>query len=128
MFRAAFSDPMIQELHLFLGMEPMLATGHDGQFSMVLLGKCRYRFKGCHIVMLTVQNTGRDIPDDRMLPHIAKILPRQRLSEICGDFPFLGKLLFSHIRPLHHIADQGFHIHNGRDQISPVNQHFIQRG
>ena len=40
MFRAAFSDPMIQELHLFLGMKPMIATGHNGQFSLVLLGKC----------------------------------------------------------------------------------------
>ena len=47
MFRITFSDPMIQELHLFLGMEPMLATGHDGQVSMVLLGKCRYHFNGC---------------------------------------------------------------------------------
>ena len=113
MFRAAFSDPMIQELHLFLGMKPMLATGHDGQTSLVLLGKCRYRFKGCQVVMLTVKNTGGNIPDDRMLSHIAKILPRQRLSEICGNFLFLGKLLFSHIRPLHHIADQVFHIYDG---------------
>ena len=31
---------MIQKLHLFLGMEPMLPVRHDGQISMVLLGKC----------------------------------------------------------------------------------------
>lgn len=53
----------------------MLATGHDGQISMVPLGKCRYRFNGCQVVMLTVQNAGGDIPDDRVLAHIAKILP-----------------------------------------------------
>ena len=47
MFRITFSDPMIKELHLFLSMEPVLAAGHDGQASMVLLGKCRYRFNGC---------------------------------------------------------------------------------
>ena len=55
--------------------EAMLATGHDGQISMVPLGKCRYRFNGCQVVMLTVENTGRDIPDNRVLAHIAKILP-----------------------------------------------------
>ena len=109
-------------------MEPMLATGHDGQISMVLLGKCRYCFNRCQIVMLTVENTGGDIPDDRMLPHITKVIPRQRFSEIRGDFPFLGKLLFGHIRPLHHIASQVLHIHDWGDEISPVNQCFIQRG
>lgn len=106
----------------------MLATGHDGQISMVPLGKCRYRFNGCQIVMLTVENTGGDISADRVLPHIAKILPGQRFSEIRGDFPFLGKLPFSHIRPLHHIANQVLHIHDRRDEIRPVNQCFIQRG
>ena len=118
---------MVQKLHLFLDMEPMLATGHDGQISMVPLGKCRYCFNRCQIVMLTVENTGRDIPDDRMLPHITKVISRQRFSEICGDFPFLGKLLFRHIRPLHHIADQVFHIHDRRDEKGVVHQRFIQR-
>ena len=66
---------MVQKLHLFLGMEPMLATGHDGQISMVPLGKCQYCFNRCQIVMLTVENTGGDIPDNRVLAHIAKILP-----------------------------------------------------
>lgn len=106
----------------------MLATGHDGQISMVPLGKCRYCFNRCQVVMLTVQNAGGDIPDDRVLPHIAKVLPGQRFSEIRGDFPFLGKLLFGHIRPLHHIANQVLHIHDRRDEIRPVNQRFIQRG
>ena len=78
--------------------------------------------------MFAVQNTSGDIPDDRMHPNITQILPRQRLSEICGDFQFLGKFLFGHPRPLHHITDQFFHIHDWRDQISPVNQRFIQRG
>ena len=58
---------MIQKLHLFLGMEPMLPVRHDGQISMVQFGKCRYRFNGCQVVMLTVENTGRDIPDNRVL-------------------------------------------------------------
>ena len=106
----------------------MLATGHDGQISMVLGCKCRYRFNGCQVVMLTVQNAGGDIPDDRVPAHIAKILPGQRFSEIRGDFPFLGKLLFGHIRPLHHIANQVLHIHDRRDEIRPVHQRFIQRG
>lgn len=30
--------------------------------------------------------------------------------------------------PLHHIANQVLHIHDRRDEISPVNQRFIQRG
>ena len=108
-------------------MEPMLATGHDGQICMMLPCKCRYRFDGCQVIVLAIQNTGWDIPDDRMLPHIAKILPRQRFSKICGDFPFLGKFLFGHIRPLHHLADQVFHIHDRSDEIGPVDQRFIQR-
>lgn len=106
----------------------MLATGHDGQISMVLGCKCGYCFNGCQVVMLTVQNAGGDIPDNRVLAHIAKILPGQRFSEIRGDFPFLGKLLFGHIRPLHHIANQVLHIHDRRDEIRPVHQRFIQRG
>ena len=53
---SAFFDPIIQKLHLFPGMEPMLPVGHDGQIRMVPLGKCRYRFNGCQVVVLTVEN------------------------------------------------------------------------
>ena len=126
-FSTLLSDPLIQKPHLFLCMEPMLATGHDGQICVVSPCKCRYRFDGCQVIVLAIQNTGWDIPDDRMLPHIAKILPRQCFSKICGDFPFLGKCLFGHIRPLHHIADQVFHIHDRRDEKGVVHQRFIQR-
>ena len=66
---------MIQKLHLFLGMEPMLPVRHDSQISMVLRCKCRYRFNGCQVVVLAVQDAGGDIPDDRVLTHIAKIRP-----------------------------------------------------
>ena len=55
--------------------KPHCNIGTIGQASMVLLGKCRYRFNGCQVVMLAVENTGRDIPDNRVLAHIAKILP-----------------------------------------------------
>lgn len=53
----------------------MLAAGHDGQSCMVLRRKYRYRFDRCQVIVLTVENTGGDIPDDRVLPHIAKVLP-----------------------------------------------------
>ena len=119
---------MIQKLHLLLGMEPMLTTRHDSQSCIVLRRKYRYRFDRCQVIVLTVENTGGNISGNRMLPHIAKVIPGQRFFKICGDFPFLGKLLFGHIRPLHHIADQVFHIHDRRDEISPANQRFIQRG
>ena len=39
--------PAVQKGKLAFGVEPVLAAGHDGQASMVLLGKCRYRFNGC---------------------------------------------------------------------------------
>ena len=106
----------------------MLPVGHNGQICMVLRCKRRYRFYRCQFVMLAVQNTGWDIPDDRMLPHIAKVILGQRFSEICGDFPFLGKLLLGHIRPLHHIANQVFHIYDRREEKGVVYQRFIQRG
>ena len=121
------SDPSIQKLHLFPGMEPVLPAGHNGQICMMLPCKCRYRFDGCQVIVLAVENTGGNIPDDRVFPHVTKICPGQRFPELRGDFPLLGKLLFGHIRPLHHLADQVFHIHNRRDQISPVNQRIIQR-
>ena len=66
---------MIQKLHLFLGMEPMLPVRHDGQISMVLRCKRRYCFDRCQVVVLAVQDAGGDIPDDRVLTHIAKIRP-----------------------------------------------------
>ena len=60
--RFLFFQPMIQKLHLFLGMEPMLATGHDGEFCVVTLGKRRYGFHGGQIVVFAVQNLRRNIP------------------------------------------------------------------
>ena len=103
------SDPSIQKLHLFPGMEPVLPAGHNGQICMMLPCKCRYRFDGCQVIVLAVENTGGNIPDDRVFPHVTKIRPGQRFPELRGDFPLLGKLLFGHIRPLHHLADQVFH-------------------
>lgn len=58
----SLSNPIVQKLHLFLGMEPMLAAGHDSQICMVLLCKCGYRFYRCQVIVLAVQNAGGNIP------------------------------------------------------------------
>ena len=60
----------------------------------------------------------------RMLPHIAKIVPRQRFAKLSGNFRFFRKLLLCHARPRHHFAYQLFHINNRRDKICPVNKRF----
>ena len=54
---------MIQKLHLFPGMEPVLPAGHNGQICMMLPCKCRYRFDGCQVIVLAVENTGGNIPE-----------------------------------------------------------------
>ena len=62
-------DPFIQKPQLLVGMKPMLAAGQDGQLGMVLLGKCRYRFYGCQVIVFAVQNFSVRREKDRLLPH-----------------------------------------------------------
>ena len=90
-----FYYPIIQKLHLFFGVEPMLAVFHNGQLGVVLFGKSGDGFIRCEVILAAVENGGRRVPFDRMLAHITEILPRQVLAERGVEDPF-----FFQVRPL----------------------------
>ena len=52
-----------------------------------------------------------------MLPNIAQIIPRQVFAEGRCDYALRFKLKLSYIGPSHHIADQPFHIDDGRNKV-----------
>ena len=113
-----------------MNVDEAMSPPHDGW------GSAWYRLANADTVSMDVRlsgspyrNAGGNILDDRVLPHIGKDTPHDSVSpKSVAISPFLGKLLFGHIRPLHHIANLFPPYPRPRDEIRPVNQCFIQRG
>lgn len=68
-------EPVIEELHLLLRVEPVLTVLHNGNTHMMRLSKIHNCIDGCQIVCASVENIGRNVPVHRMLSHIGKVLP-----------------------------------------------------
>ena len=68
-------DPLIQNIHLFLCMEPVLPLLHNGERRAGLRGESGDGLPGSQMILSAIQNTGGNAPADGMLPHIAQVLP-----------------------------------------------------
>ena len=71
-------NPPVQERHLLLGVEPVLATGHHLERGAGPAGEIVDRRQRSEIVILPVEDMRRHSPVDRVLPHVAQMLLVQR--------------------------------------------------
>ena len=69
------AEPIVQKLHLFLCVEPVLTVLHYGKVCALFFRKFGYGFSGGQVILSTIQNAGWDVPFNRMLAHIAQIFP-----------------------------------------------------
>lgn len=115
-----FAEPAVEERHLFRGVEPVFAAGHDRELCADPGGERGHRFGRGQEIAAAVQNAGGDGPSKGMIPHVAKPVPGECFAEADGDFFSGAELVLRDVRPRHHVRDQLFHVHDGRNEQRAV--------
>lgn len=123
-----FADPAVEESHLFWGVEPVFAAGHDRELRADPGGECGHCFGLGQEIAFAVQDAGRDGPSNGMPAHVAEPVPGERLAETDRDFLSGAEFVLRDVCLCHHVRDQVFHVHDGRDEQRAVDVFFRQRG
>ncbi len=83
-----FAEPAVEEGHLFRGVEPVFAAGHDRELCADPGDERGHRFGRGQEIAVAVQDAGGDGPSKRMPAHVAEPVPGERLAEADRDFFF----------------------------------------